>query len=367
MTKQYSQADIDALFGPEPVFISDKELSESDVTREAYWYRETQSDATKKKWFLEYIKSICTESEYEGFKTVDDYRFSVMGTWARMVSRGAILPKKYIEAIENFPEKIKEFVNHDVVAKKENSDRKKVNVQEHIRNSVNKYAGSIEFEIDKFIENDFKSEFSMMNFLEKNEIKGLIAKRIGESLIPQQKELEELLSGWNTDNDLRESWSSFTKPQIKKFDEFISLMIEDCNKLSENKKRSAKPRKHKSPDLQKIIAKVQYLEHDSKLKLESLHPIKIIKADEVWVWNQKLRKLGVYYSKNADGLSIKGTTIQNFNEDSVSKTIRKPEEYFKKILNGGKRVLKKEFVGVKAKEQKLKGRLNKDTLIVKVF
>jgi len=366
MTKAISQAELDIIYGPEPTFDTDKEPSESELYESFKWYRETQSDAIKKKWFLEFAERELSEEDVTQLKTVPDYRFCTVGTWARMVKNGANFSDKQHKHFLELSANLNEYVDHDQLKSKKNNP-KKVSVQEHITNSVNNYVGDIEFEIDKFIANGFESDFSMLEFLEKNEIKGLIAKRIGESLVPQQKELQELIADWDIAFDLRESWSQFTKTQIKLFDKFISSMIEDCNTLSENKKRSAKPRKHKSIDINKIIAKVQYLKHDSKLKLESLHPSKIVKADEVWVWNQKLRKLGVYRSKSTNGLTIKGTTIQDFDETSVSKTIRNPKEYFEKIMSGGKRVMKKTFGEVKAKEQKLNGRLNKDTLIVKVF
>lgn len=369
--KGMTKAELDLYFGTEPDYSSDKELSNMEMLDAFSWYRNTKNNISKKKWFLEYIKDSCTKKELQEFKTIDECRFHSIGAYIRMKEHGAIFSEKIEDKFSTGISNLKNYINHDKVLKKENTKDTKVNIQDHITNSVNTHVGIVENEIDIFISNGFKSKFSMQDYLEEEKIKGLIAKKIGESFTESEKELGELHNIWDikTDeyDDFKEAWSFFTKSQLKKYKNFVASIIIDCEIIACNKKRSNKPRKKKALDIQKMVTKVKYLKNDSKLKLESLHPIKILRADEVWVWNQKLRKIGVYYSKNISGLSIKGTTIQNFNDSSVCKTVRKPEEYFEQIIKGGKRVFKNVFKDINAKEKSLNGRINSDTLIVKVF
>jgi len=60
--------------------------------------------------------------------------------------------------------------------------------------------------------------------------------------------------------------------------------------------------------------------------------------------------------------------IENYDpETSISKTLRKPQEVLPKLLNAGKVELRKMLPGIKAKEQKLKSRINEDILLVRVI
>jgi hypothetical protein len=139
-------------------------------------------------------------------------------------------------------------------------------------------------------------------------------------------------------------------------------------------KRKSPVRKPKSAD--KIVAKVKYKVKDEKYQLVSVNPIDIVGANELWVFNTKTRKLGKYVAINQDpkgmqregtGLSVKGTTIIGFNEDeSIQRTLRKPEEQLKEFKACGKVKLRKFMDTVKTIETKMNGRINADTILLKV-
>jgi hypothetical protein len=87
----------------------------------------------------------------------------------------------------------------------------------------------------------------------------------------------------------------------------------------------------------------------------------------LWVYNTKTRKLGVYHADDAGGLSVKGSTILNFNESkSIQKKLRKPEQLIPEVLNGGKVFLRNVMDGIRAVDSKLTGRVNTDTILLKV-
>ena len=91
-------------------------------------------------------------------------------------------------------------------------------------------------------------------------------------------------------------------------------------------------------------------------------------CSSLWVFNTKTRKLGIYAAVDAGGLSVKGTTITNFNEStSIQKTIRKPNDVLPKVLSGGKIVLKKLLSEINATEQTLTGRINTDIILLRVI
>jgi hypothetical protein len=103
------------------------------------------------------------------------------------------------------------------------------------------------------------------------------------------------------------------------------------------------------------------------LGLTSVKSTDIIGALQLWVYNTKNRKLGVYNAEDAGGFSVKGSTITNFSESkSIQKTLRKPEAMLPDVLKGGKVFLRNVMDGIRAVESKLNGRLNKDVILLKV-
>jgi hypothetical protein len=70
--------------------------------------------------------------------------------------------------------------------------------------------------------------------------------------------------------------------------------------------------------------------------------------------------------REGSGLSVKGTTIIGFNEEqSIQKTIRKPEEKLTEFKSAGKRKLEKFLDEINAVDIKLNGRINADTILLK--
>jgi hypothetical protein len=72
-------------------------------------------------------------------------------------------------------------------------------------------------------------------------------------------------------------------------------------------------------------------------------------------------------AREGTGLSMKGTTIEGFDESlSVQKTLRKPEEQLKAFKAAGKVALRKFMEEIPTTDTKLNGRLNPDTVLLKV-
>jgi hypothetical protein len=66
-------------------------------------------------------------------------------------------------------------------------------------------------------------------------------------------------------------------------------------------------------------------------------------------------------------LSIKGTSITNFNESlSIQKTVRKPEDKLKEFKTAGKVALRKFLEDINAVDTKMNGRISEDTILLKV-
>jgi hypothetical protein len=109
------------------------------------------------------------------------------------------------------------------------------------------------------------------------------------------------------------------------------------------------------------------MKQDDKLKLVSINPTDLVGSKELWVFNTKTRKLGKYVAAEFNDLGVKGTSITGFDEHkSVQKTLRKPEEQLKEFKSAGKVALRKFLEDIKAVDIKLNGRINEETILLKV-
>lgn len=159
-----------------------------------------------------------------------------------------------------------------------------------------------------------------------------------------------------------ESYQHFTKPQLKLTVEYLKQLgkLKHNESSSKLRKTTVRQKKVKAPAL--IVKKVLYLLKDPESGVEGITPEALVGAQQMWVYNTKTRKLGCYWAKNESGLTAKGTTILNFNEEkSTTKTLRKPKEQLWKFMSGGLKF----WDSIKAVPQVISPRLNRETVILK--
>ena len=170
------------------------------------------------------------------------------------------------------------------------------------------------------------------------------------------------------DEDLSDAYAYMKAADYKRYDLFYTKLFEGIAQYGQVKKATKKASVRKPPQKEKLVAKLKYAKNDTSNKLVSINPVDIIGATELWVYNVKTRKLGKYVAEDMGGaLGVKGTAITGFNEaKSVQKTLRKPEVQLKDFLSAGKIELRKFLDNIKATDIKLNGRINLDTVLLKV-
>jgi hypothetical protein len=177
------------------------------------------------------------------------------------------------------------------------------------------------------------------------------------------KEIQEAIAG--KDPELTESYSCYTRRTLRQMTEFCQSIADLCNQVK-NVVRKPTVRKAKPPAV--IAAKVKYLKEFPEWKLKSLPAEKIIGCIELWVFNTKYRKMSRYVAVEGMSLTIKGTTLVNFDtEKSGSKTLRKPIEFFEGTDDATKRPITKKFNDINGVLAKVNGRINEETIIWKIF
>ena len=157
---------------------------------------------------------------------------------------------------------------------------------------------------------------------------------------------------------------SFDTSIIKLHLTWFETLFADLDAYMNLKRASRKTRAKKAPSTDKLVAKLKFKKEDSRYKIVSIDPTKVVGATELWVFNTKNRKLGKYVAQPNTELTLKGTTLQFFDENqSVCKTLRKPEQQLKEFGKAGKVVLRKFLGNIKATETKMNGRLNEHIVL----
>jgi hypothetical protein len=241
-------------------------------------------------------------------------------------------------------------------------------IQERLRDAAWRMTEEIEDAIEAFAQDpeafDPKA-FKLLNLLRGKQAKAAHARVIKDFYIRQHDELVEAAQG--KCDQLKEGYSHLSKANMKKITLFYSEILSACDMLAQEAKVNRAPRKTKAKPVEKIVGKMKYLKQDDKLKLVSINPADIIGAKELWIFNIKTRKLGKYVASEFQELGVKGTSITGFNETaSVQKTLRKPEDQLKEFKAAGKVALRKFLEDIKAVDIKLNGRINEDTILLKV-
>lgn len=358
-------------FGTEPSWTNQDEISNLKIAeiRALNWYNYFCDSKQAKTFVVEYMASIGRPKEEISLVSSSDASIPVQLGWvARMMCMGY----NPSDTFKNFF--VKEFKTIIETAKKTKKTKAPVvatttapvvSIQDRIREKASEEVGEIEGLVDEFIAGGCKFAPDMESYLKGKELSSVVQKKMCEVFIKRSKEFEDVMN--TSDADIKEAYSNFSKVQLRKIKEFYDAVVTETNRGAE-KKPTRKARKVKEKPASVVAAKVQYMKDFAELNLKSVLPEKIVGANQVWLYNTKTKLLGMYNADNAKGLTIKGTTIQNFNtESSIGKRLRKPEVTVKQVLDGGKIVLKKLLDGLTTKPSELTGRINSDTIVVRVI
>lgn len=167
---------------------------------------------------------------------------------------------------------------------------------------------------------------------------------------------------------LEEGYSNLSKPLRKELHSFYQRVFQALEIIRAEKKQTRAVRKPKQKSAQDLVKKLKFKPSDADYGIASVNPSELIGATAVVVFNCKNRKLGIYYAQEHATIQVKGTTLQFFDEKkSRQKTIRKPDEILPTWKKITKHKLETQFGYLKTTDTMMNGRMNEDTVILKVF
>jgi hypothetical protein len=335
------------------------EVSQTELTQALSWYAQNRDSKDATKYAIEYFKKKLKIPAPEAIKS----QAPTFGYVCRLVSLGAVLTDRNVEW---FDKTVDELKNAKAPVVKEAKVANVVSIQDHIKRKAGECIGELEGQIDELITSKFSADVSPYGLMNTLEIKGAHAKFVIDHFKTRRAEYDEVLT--TTDPDVKEAYSNFTKVQLKKLVAYCDQVIVDGMRLAGDAVKSRKPRKRKAKSPDQLVTKLNYAKDFAELKLVSVDPKTIVGANQLWVYNTKTRKLGCYNAEDAAGLSIKGSTLQNFAESkSIQKSLRKPGVTLPEVLKGGKVALRNVLTEIRAAEGVLTGRINNDTILLRTI
>jgi len=242
--------------------------------------------------------------------------------------------------------------------------KKVISIQDRLQGKVEDFISAVEGQVDDFVDSNYKMKYVPYNHLVDIGCKAAHARKMRPFYVDC---FNELVDVYNKDDEYYvEAWSHLKPKYHKLMMDFYGNIVDDLDRIIKNSTAQRKPRKKKTLSATRLVKSLKFQLEFNDLKLVSVNPEKIIGANELWVYNTKYNRIGVYHAVNSiRGLSIKGCTIQHYDEDtSVQKTARKPQDVLSVL---SKRSLKKQLNNMKTKEQTMTGRINAQTILLGVF
>jgi hypothetical protein len=335
------------------------------------WYSTDKTRSDAHKYFTQYVKHNMSSS-VKIFAEVDEKDVHMTYGWmARMLLQGANIRADHLAGFNTelnrllaIGKKRLDAKSKTLIVKTPIATVKRPSIQDAIKEKASEYIGELEGFVDDFCTED--KEFNLYNHLKGNQIPAPYVTDVKDWAEKKLAQWQDVVD--SKDSQIVEGYSNFDKRKLKRIVKMFESFVEDSVRYGQFKKANRKPRATKEKPAITQIKNLKYKLKDDELGLTSVKALDLVGAEQVWLFNTKTRKLAVYTSESTKGMTVKGTALQNWSPDkSKQKTLRKPDEQIKDLLASGKVKLRSFIDNIKAKEQNVNGRINIDTIILKII
>jgi hypothetical protein len=169
-----------------------------------------------------------------------------------------------------------------------------------------------------------------------------------------------------TDDQCIEAYNHITKGNKRKMIDLMEEIFEDLDRYKEAQKaKRTTTRAKKIYSSSDQVKNLKYCKENIDAKLHSINPSLLPKARILWMYNIKTRKLTEFKSDSLTGFEVKGSTLKKW-DDGQTATLRKPEEILPQILKKTEKQINNVWKSLTTKVSKPTGRINKDTILLRV-
>ena len=345
--------------------ITDEQQREKAFQELGYFVHYEIADKTLIKSFKEWMrkKSGWDKQDITNILKLTDSTFSHVGKYAFIESKVGYMPTSCVEFIEKKKEPWARKGAEKIEASEEKP--KVVRIRENLPNALE----YIEKCVDDFIEtgkvpvNWNVVSTCGLNRAETQELFDILGGWKGE--LEELQTVRQMTNRSDWDEQLVEGYSHISKPNTKKLIQMYTD-VETSVMQSQQAKKITRIRKKRPTDKNKVVKRLRFLKEFKELDIVSINPVDIIGSSEVWYYDVKRKRLGVYASDFAGGLGVKGTAIENYGTTSYEKTVRKPEEVIPKFMACRINGLHKFMESVRGKKMTVRTRVQPNSVLLKV-
>jgi len=356
---------IQRAFGKEPEWSKKEEVDPAEILRAINWYNSNSQRRNYKKWTLTWMedkKSSWSKQDAAFVRKCPVKSFRTFGHYCRMLSRGFPQVDQLLNVVnENITNLIEQGKNTNTeratpsVSPKERMEQKFAEIAADMMNLCDDALISIREK------NDEHKKMNVYRWLEGRNATGWEADMLTTMFAPALEELDRVVNG--DDQQLVDAYSFLGKQQQKYLHRFMNNLIEDCMKYHADRKPKRKKRR---VNPEKVVSKIKYLKESGEFGIKSIDPKKILTAKQLLVFSCRYNTLSVYYAERGKTLSIKGTTLQDFDtEKSETRTIKNAKKEMGKVRD------LKTFESLWSRQTSVvktaNGRLNENCVILKAF
>jgi len=362
--------------GEEPNFMGVEFKDESErkiaMMRAFHYYNYFNNGKVFKKDIIKYAKDELkyTKDQLELLSVSPDWACQLQsGALLRMRSRGFVIrDSEYLKIHENIKsmerlgvKKLKE----DIKEEEKQAKAPVISVQDRIKAKVGEtILEDLDYMLDEWIKGESPS-IDVYEAMKAHLLPSQAAKYVVEWATKYRDELQASID--KLDDQVVEGYSHLSTKRKKEFLKWYEGIIADAQRFGSNTKTVRKARAKKPVSLEKQISKLKYLKESPENKLVSINPSQIIGATELWTYNVKYKALTRYIAESGMGFEIKGTTLIKYDTNtSQTRKLRKPEQTLAEVLSSAKTKGIKAFAALTTKPSTPNGRINEDTIILKV-
>lgn len=211
-----------------------------------------------------------------------------------------------------------------------------------------------------------KTDIKLYDLFKAHDLKAMavpiVAKRV-------ERWLSEYDDAYNKNCDQAvQGYSHLPKSELKRRLGVVKGMMADLERIKATKKVTRAPRAPKTRAADKQIQRLQYLKECTENKLMSVNPVRVPGSYRLFTYNVKTRTITEYVSSSTSGFEVKGTTINNIDTESSRCTrLRKPELFLPIALSKTPKQIDNEWKKLTTKTSVPNGRINKDTILLRVM
>tara|TARA_B100001093_G_scaffold520461_1_gene616233 strand:+ start:896 stop:2056 length:1161 start_codon:yes stop_codon:yes gene_type:complete len=243
-------------------------------------------------------------------------------------------------------------------------------VQERTRRKVMEtmHADFDKMVVDKWMDGIFEPKeiiFPTYSLLQLHKIKGAGIKIFEEKV---REEYNPVSDAYNkTCDQAVEAYSHIKKGDLRKMMKVMEKIFDDIDRTRANAKVTRLPRAKTKKTSDDQVKNLNYMKEDVDAKLMSINPVMIPSKNCLFVYNTKNRMLYRYKNESVSGFEVRGSTIYNWNEDSICMRLRKPDDILPDILTKTGNQIDKLLSSLTTKVSKPTGRINKDCILLRVL